>query len=112
MTTRAQLESERDALVDLRARQEHAAIRQLGIALWSGDFSHEGNREHAECLRNGWRYGYDALTASIARVEALLSLSDDMANNIAQGLAVRATMVTGVDIAHGCRTVAEIVRRS
>lgn len=43
---------------------------------------------------------------------ALLSLSDDMANNLAEGLAVRATMVMGADIAHGCRTVADIVRRS
>jgi len=83
MTSRAQLESERHEL--------------------------------AECLRffaveRGPRW--KALTASIARVDALLSLSDDMANNLAEGLAVRATMVMGADIAHGCRTVADIVRRS
>ena len=85
MTTRAQLESEREAL---------AAIRY-------------GMGDNPATLAKR-----DALTASIARVEALLSLSDDMANNLAEGLAVRATMVMGADIAHGCRTVADIVRRS
>lgn len=74
--TRKELEAEREVLIDLRARHEHAAIRHLGRDLWAGDFSYEGNRDHAEHLRDGWLFGYNALTASITRVEALLSLSD------------------------------------
>ena len=83
MTTRAQLESEREALIRARA----SAWYRAGEALASSP-----------------------LTASIARVEALLSLSDEQCAEIAGALGYRNN--SHVPNADAYRTVAEIVRRS
>ena len=87
MTTRAQLESEREALRDLVA-------------------AHHGATSHVA-----------ALTASIARVEALLSLSDDdvrrTVESIDQTLVEAKALGSDNDFAtRVLRTVADIVRRS
>ena len=87
MTTRAQLESERDALRTTLGRLECGPL----------------NHKHAE---------RDALTASIARVEALLSLSDEQAGCVRTSLDVRSSMVKDPDLARAYVTVADIVRRS
>ena len=88
MTTRAQLESEREALVELR--------RYCTVG---------ATPPHA------------ALTASIARVEALLSLSDDdvrrTVESIDQTLVEAKALGSDNDFAtRVLRTVADIVRRS
>lgn len=83
MTTRAQLESEREALVELRSQL-------LAQSTW-----------HA------------ALTASIARVEALLSLSDDECLALAGTFDAAAEQFGGMArVCEVYRTVADIVRRS
>ena len=97
MTARAQLESEREALTDLRSHFEAPST-------W-----------HA------------ALTASIARVEALLSLSDEQCGDAVYSISEAAdTLHTERRYMHhtaerrvlheaheaALRTVAEIVRRS
>lgn len=83
MTTRAQLESELEALIRARA----SAWYRAGEALASSP-----------------------LTASIARVEALLSLSDEQCAEVAGALNYRNN--SHVPNASAYRTVAEIVRRS
>lgn len=80
MTARAQLESEREALGKVRARL--------------GAFDPAGA----------------ALTASIARVDALLSLDDEQCAEVAGALGTRDNSCVPNAIAY--RTVAEIVRRT
>ena len=87
MTTRAQLESEREALRTTLGRMECGPL----------------NHRHAE---------RDAIGASIARLDALLSLSDEQAGRVQTSLDVRSSMVKDPDLARAYVTVAEIVRRS
>lgn len=83
MTTRAQLESEREALADLRNEM-------LAPSAW-----------HA------------ALTASIARIDALLSIDDGHADVAAYALAMLADARPQTrEYNDALRTIAEIVRRS
>ena len=89
MTTRAQLESEREALVLARA----SAWYRAGEALASSP-----------------------LTASIARVEALLSLDDAEADKFVEAADAEVAAFDGDDEyagqLHTLRTVADLVRRT
>jgi hypothetical protein len=110
MTTRADLEREREALVELRDQNEVAERAFLGTSLVLEQ-------------RDVWARGHDALTASIARLDALLSLSDeDAAMAFAEigavlsehDAEVRAGTATAADeaAARVFRTVADLVRRA
>ena len=88
MTTRAQLESEREALDGLRDRLD-PSVFGTSIA---------------------------ALTASIARVEALLSLDDAEADKFVEAADAEVAAFDGDDEyagqLHTLRTVADLVRRT
>lgn len=86
MTTRAQLESEREALssIVLHTHMMSPTERKAAMA---------------------------ALTASTARVEALLSLSDEQAGCVQTSLDVRSSMVKDPDLARAYVTVANLIRR-
>lgn len=105
MTARAQLESEREALADVLSRVAMTAARCESALCFTP--AAQANRD-----RLAKQHGAEAaaLTASIARVEALLSLSDEQCAEVAGALNYRNN--SHVPNASAYRTVAEIVRRS
>ena len=109
MTTRAQLESERRTLAGILARVDstrHAAESSMSFS----DASRRQNEELAAQMRRD----ASALTASIARVEALLGLSDEMAQHITENLDYIAGAPRSPDnnaVTEAFRTVANLIRR-